>query len=75
VGEETDDKGDRGQEARTRPRHHALNEVRMINSGLSLFVLLLGGLVAALCRVANQLGPSDSLGRGLVSYAKPACDG
>jgi hypothetical protein len=47
----------------------------MINSGLSLFVLLLGGLVAALCRVANQLGPSDSLGRGLVSYAKPACDG
>ena len=75
MGEETYDKGERGQEARTRPRHHALNEVRMSNSGLSLFVLLLGGLVAALCRVANQLEPSDSLGHGLVSYPKPPCDG
>ena len=66
MGEETGDKGDRGQEARTRPRHQTLNEVRISNSGLTLFVLLLGGLVAELSRVPSQLKPSDSLGNGLV---------
>ena len=64
-----------GQEARSRPRHQTLNEVRISNSGLSLFVLLLGGLVPVLCLAPNHLEPSDSLGDGFVSYAKPACDG